>query len=213
MNDSNIAVIEGKWFKGKNISVRSLFDLISDLHFGSPHQYHYEMFNNGDALKEIVLRLASTNNIHNIYFAAHGSKEGVFGSNDEIISTTKLANVIKATHGIRGKLDSIYFGSCSFGSIQNLKKLLLSAEGDQIRWIAGYTKKVDFVKSTALDAIFWHEYLEAKCDEYGKQLSTLNRIELVCEEINRQTSGLAKDLGFKVIAYNAKRASSICELI
>ncbi len=213
MNDSNIAVIEGKWFKDKNISVRSLFDLISDLHFGSPHQYHYEMFNNSDALKEIVLRLASTNNIHNIYFAAHGSKEGILGSNEDVISTVKLSNLIKATNDCRGKLDSIYFGSCSFGNSKNLEKLLLSAKGEQIRWIAGYTKEVDFVKSTALDAIFWHEYLEAKHDKDGKQLSTLNRIELVCEEIKRQANGLVKELGFKVIAYNAKRASSICELI
>ena len=213
MNKSNIAVIEGKWFKDKNTSVRSLFDLISDLHFDSPHQYHYEMFNNGDALKEIVLRLASTNNIHHIYFAAHGSEQGRYGSNDEEISTTKLTNIIKATNDGRGKLDSIYFGSCSFGNSKNLEKLLLSAEGEQIRWIAGYTKDVDFVKSTALDAIFWHEYIEAKYDKYGKQLSTLNRIELVCEEIKRQANGLAKELGFKVIAYNAKRANPICELI
>jgi len=213
MNDSNIAVIEGKWFKGKNISVRSLFDLISDLNFGSPHQYHYEMFNNGDALKEIVLRLASTNNIHNIYFAAHGSKEGILGSNEDVISTAKLSNLIKATNDCRGKLDSIYFGSCSFGSSKNLEKLLLSAEGDQIRWIAGYTKDVDFVKSTALDALFWHEYLIAKYDKKKNLVRPLNRIEAVCKTVSKQAGGLIEELGFKVISFNAKRANPICELI
>ena len=207
MNDSNIAVIEGKWFKNKNISVRSLFDLISDLYFESPHEYHYEMFNNGDALKEIVLRLASTNNIHHIYFAAHGSKEGILGSNEEIISTIKLANIIKATNDCRGKLDSIYFGSCSFGSSKNLEKLLLSAEGEQIRWVAGYTKDVDFVKSTALDAIFWHEYLD------DNSTTPLKKIESVCQKLKKQASGLIEELGFKVIAYNATQNPAICELI
>lgn len=213
MNKSNIAVIEGKWFKDKNTSVRSLFDLISDLHFDSPHQYHYEMFNNGGALKEIVLRLASTNNIHHIYFAAHGSEQGIYGSNDVEISTTKLTNIIKATNDGRGKLDSIYFGSCSFGNSKNLEKLLLSAEGEQIRWIAGYTKDVDFVKSTALDAIFWHEYIEAKYDKKKRLVSPLNRIEAVCKTISKQVGGLVEELGFKVISFNAKRTNPICELI
>ena len=135
------------------------------------------MFNNGDALKEIVMRLAATNNIHHIYFAAHGSEQGIYGSNEEeVVSTTRLSNIIKTINSLRGKLDSVYFGSCSFGNEKNLERLLLSAEGEQIRWLAGYTKDVDFVKSTALDAIFWHEYIAAKYDSQGRQVSTLNQI-------------------------------------
>jgi hypothetical protein len=67
----------------QNISVRGLFDLVSDINFDSPHNYHYEMFNNGTALQEIMARLASMDNIHNIYIAAHGSEDGLFGSNEQ----------------------------------------------------------------------------------------------------------------------------------
>lgn len=207
MNKSKIAVIEGKWFKDSNISVRGLFDLISDIQFDSPNEYHYEMFNNGDALKEIIKRLAATNNIHNIYIAAHGSESGIVGSSGQSISTTTLANIIKSTNTQRGKLHSIYFGSCSFGNTKNLEKLLLNAEGDQIRWLAGYTKEIDFVKSTMLDAIFWNEYLQLR------KSRSLGKIEMACCRVVEQAEGLIKELGFKVIAYDGRKSNPVCELI
>lgn len=150
MNKSHIAVVEGRWFKGRNVSVRSLFDLISDLHFDSPHEYHYEMFNNGAALTEILPRIVSTNNIYNVYLAAHGSAEGVFGSNGEVVSTETLGDIIDLTNESKGRLDSIYFGSCHFGHCDNLEDLIVKGRGEHIRWLAGYTKSIDFIKSSML---------------------------------------------------------------
>ena len=69
-NETKMAVVEGKWFKDQNISVRGLFDLVSDINFDSPHNYHYEMFNNGAALQEIMERLASKNNIHHTIYCS-----------------------------------------------------------------------------------------------------------------------------------------------
>ena len=66
-NETKMAVVEGKWFENQNISVRGLFDLVSDINFDSPHNYHYEMFNNDAALQEIMVRLAKKDKIYNIY--------------------------------------------------------------------------------------------------------------------------------------------------
>jgi len=205
-NKTKIAVVEGKWFENKNISVRSLFDLVSDINFDSPHEYHYEMFNNGAALKEIMVRLASTDNIHHIYIAAHGNDGALFGSNEnEEISLAKVRNAIKDINDCHGKLNSIYFGSCSFGNSSNLESLLLN--GDiQLRWIAGYTKNVDFVKSSVLDALFWHTYIE------DDSSTPLQKIQRVCKSIRRDASGLIDELGFKVLAFDGRSSTPIMEL-
>lgn len=205
-NQTKIAVIEGKWFKNKNISIRSLFDMVSDLHFESPHEYHYEMFNNGSALQEIMKRLASTDNIHHLYIAAHGSESGLYGSNeDEETSLAKVRNAIKDINKSHGKLNSIYFGSCNFGHYSNLEDLLLNGN-IQLRWVAGYTEEVDFVKSSVLDALFWNTYIT------DDSSTPLQKILNVCESLIKEAPGLIEELGFKVLAYNGKKDKSVMEL-
>jgi len=205
-NKTKLAVVEGKWFKNKNTSVRSLFDLISDINFDSCHEYHYEMFNNGDALKEIAERLGSTNNVYNIYIAAHGNCGAICGSNEEEVSLAKVRNVIKNITDARGKMHSIYFGSCNFGSYANLKSLLIKGHNNQIRWIAGYTESVDFVKSTVLDALFWNLYISNDAS------TPLQKIKEVCDTLLDEAPGLVKDLGFKVLAWDEKFENPIIEL-
>lgn len=204
-NETKIAVVEGKWFKGKNTSVRGLFDLISDINCGSPHKYHYEMFNNDTAFQEIIARLASTDNIHNVYIAAHGSEEGLYGSNGKVITLTKVRNSIKKINKSHGKLSSIYFGSCNFGNDTNLEDLLLN--GDiQLRWVAGYTESVDFIKSSVLDALFWNLYIS------NNSSTPLKKIKEVCDELLYEVPGLIKELGFKVLAYDGKFDHPVIDL-
>jgi len=38
---TNICVIESKWWAETNTSVRGMFDLLADLHTGTPHGYEY----------------------------------------------------------------------------------------------------------------------------------------------------------------------------
>ena len=209
-NETKMAVVEGKWFKNQNISVKGLFDLVSDINSDSPHNYHYEMFNNGAALQEIMARLASKNNIHHIYIAAHGSENGLFGSNGKKISKTIIKNSIKKINGSRGKLKSIYFGSCNFGNYLNLEELLrerlLSNGNIKLRWVAGYTKEIDFVKSAVLDTLFWDLYIN---DESSTVLETVNN---VCGTLLQDAGGLVEKLGFKVLAYDGRRSHPIMDL-
>lgn len=204
-NESTIAVIEGKWFPNKNQTVKSFFDFICDLHFENQHAYHYEMFNNGTAFQEILPRMCKTDNVRNLYIAAHGDENGIFGSDETPISITKIKNAIRELNDTEGRLHSIYFGCCLFGNGQNLHDLLTAT--DRLRWIAGYTKSIDFVESTVLDALFWSKYLSL--DEG----TALVKIKVVCDALKQDAGGLVARLGFKVIARDARFASGIIELI
>ena len=68
-----LAVVESRWERKKNYSIRSIFDLISDLSYGDTHGYHYEMVNDERALREIVSRQRQTRGIRALYIA------GAFG--------------------------------------------------------------------------------------------------------------------------------------
>ena len=162
------------------------------------------MFNDGAALQEIMERLASKNNIHHIYIAAHGSENGLFGSNGEKISKTIIKNTIKRINGSRGKLESIYFGSCNFGNYSNLEELL-EYGNSKLRWVAGYTKEIDFVKSSVLDTLFWNLYI----NESSTVSETVNN---VCGTLLQDAGGLVEKLGFKVLAYDGRRSHPIMDL-
>lgn len=70
----DLAVIESRWWRQGNSSVRGLFDVLADIHEDNPASYHYEMFNNRASLNEIVRRAARRHD--NIYIGAHGRYSG-----------------------------------------------------------------------------------------------------------------------------------------
>lgn len=205
MNHSQVAVIEGKWEKNRNLTVKSFFDFVCDLHFDSQHAYHYEMFNNGSAFQEIFPRMCKTDNIRNVYIAAHGDTDGILGSNGEVISMTSIKNAVRELDNTEGKLHSIYFGCCLFGQFRNIHDLLEA--GDQLRWIAGYTKAVDFVESTLLDGLFWHHYITSN------ENTPLLRIVDTYTKLKVDASGLMQRLGFKVAVRDERRTNPIFELV
>lgn len=204
-NESQVAVIEGKWEDGRNLSVKSLFDFVCDLRFRSQHAFHYEMFNNGDALQEILPRMCEIYNVRNVYLAAHGDEKGVYGSNGEAISFTRIKNAVKEIDDTKGQLDSLYFGCCLFGQAGNLHELL--DESKQLRWIAGYTKSINFVDSTVLDALFWQHYFSFT------DSSPLARILKVHKKLKADAPGMIKRLGFKVVVRDNRKTEKVYELV
>lgn len=205
MNQSQVAVIEGKWEKGRNLTVKSFFDFVCDLHFESQHAYHYEMFNNGSAFQEILPRMCQTDNIRHVYIAAHGDSDGILGSNGEVISMTRIKNAVRELDNTEGRLHSIYFGCCLFGQFRNIRDLLEA--GDQLRWIAGYTKSVSFVDSTLLDGLFWHHYINSR------ENTTLLRVSDTYNRLKTDAPGLIQRLGFKVGVRDERHTEPVFELI
>ncbi len=145
------AVVEGRWWRNQNVSIKPLFDLISDLTTETPHSYHYETFGNGDSLCEILGRLSrQKNGIQHIYIASHGGEKGLLGADDKIITFDFITESLKGT-----SFKSIFFGSCLMGRDKLARKILENCPN--LNWVAGYSTKVDWIESSAMDFIYWYQ--------------------------------------------------------
>ncbi len=148
------------------------------------------MFNDGNAFQEILPRMCETDNLRNVYIAAHGDDNGIYGSNGKVVSFTRIKNAVTGLNTTNGVLHSIYFGCCLFGNGNNLEDLL---SGNRLRWVAGYTKQIDFVDSTVFDSLFWSKYIKSP------EKTSLKKIKQVVNELKADAPGLVKRLGFKVV--------------
>jgi hypothetical protein len=190
-----LAVVESRWERKRNYSIRSIFDLISDLSYGDTHGYHYEMVNDEHAFKEIVSRLRQTRGIRALYIAAHGIKDGIRASNGNLIDKRVIFNTLtRRLADETGSLDGVHFGACWFLDERHAFNLLRRhGEGEPgLWWVAGYSKVIDWIDSSALDMFFWQQYLN---DEEG---TALERIHRCAANILRLMPGAHKEMGFEI---------------
>lgn len=202
--ESRIGVMETKWFEHRNTSVRELFNLLSELKYEHHHAYRYEMFGGKEEFSQTFNRLSQKNGIHYIYVAAHGDESNIAGSMGEIISKKRILSAISRADEQSGRLAGLYFGSCSFDHKENMESLL--TKGTKLRWIAGYTKDVDFVKSAAFDLLFFNTLLSYRQDN---ELSELEAILRTAENLNQEASGLMSNLGFSLYVWNQNDAKKL----
>ncbi len=194
MKSINIAVLESRWWEGKNTSVRGMFDLLSDLYCDNHHAYHYEMCNSGAALKEALSRYVNKDeDTHYISIASHGSETGLSLYNKDSISRAEIRNILKRDSSNRA-VAGIHFGSCLFGTEE--LAIFLHAEDISPWWIAGYGATVDFVKSTMLDLLFFQELLN------HKRKDPVRQIHEVSQSLIETVPGLIKALDFGVYFYD-----------
>lgn len=192
---TKIAVIESNWYKDSNVSVHSLFDVISDITCGSPHAYHYERANCEAAMKEAIPRIAKDRRIKYLYIATHGEEDALQLYNGDNFTRTELKNqLIKIKNSSGSTLRGLYLGSCLVGS-SNLADFLF-ADDIAPRWIAGYDKKISWVQSSALDMLFFNELIDA--DSSSGAETPRMKIESIAKFIGKAAPGLVKDLGFGI---------------
>jgi hypothetical protein len=202
---SGLVVLEGRWQKAKNLSVKSLFDVLIDMNFDNPHEYYYEKFANYSSLKAILSDMGRYSGGKYLYIGGHGDENVLWGSID-FISRTQFRNALKGELG--GGYQGIFLGSCLFGSSRNAN-YLFDILPNNIKWIAGYSKSIDWVDSSVLDLLFWNtffSYDSAKC-------TNREIIELTCEEIFETSVGLIEKLGFHVFARRQGRTPGVINLL
>jgi hypothetical protein len=190
---TRIAVLESQWWEGRHTSVRGLFSLISDLtHDGATDKYHYETINSEVAARDSIRRVGGISGVHYLYVACHGDKDGLHLSNGDIISRVKLANDLAAISQSKASgITGVHLGACLFG-IEETAEFVLD-RGNML-WIAGYDSEVDWMKSSALDMLFFNEISGVNED----RTTPLRRIEFVADQIRQMAPGLVRDLGFHV---------------
>jgi hypothetical protein len=189
--DSKLAVIEGKWSDRTNISVKGLFDILSDINFKTPHAYVYEMFCNSASLKNIVSRMGRNPSIRYLYIGAHGSDNAI-GCSGGKVTRRQLKHALSALNA--GAVEGLFLGSCLFGHEENGDFLLNppNSQNPPIKWVAGYNKSIDWIDSSVLDLLFWNKFFESDAT------TPVERIEATGKAIKKLAPGLIKELGFSV---------------
>jgi hypothetical protein len=161
------------------------------------------MFGGEQEFKATFDRMVEKNGIHYLYVATHGEDKKLSGTMGSSISITKVANCISEADYSRGKLVGLYFGSCLFGNTKNLIKLL--ERGNKVRWIAGYDRSVDFIKSSIFDILFFNTLLSFRKDEKNTEIEAIKK---TADQIKRDAPGLIRDLGF--LLYLFEREQYVC---
>lgn len=198
---TGIAVIEGKWWPRSNVSVRALFDLVSEMATDNPHGYHYEMANSEAALKEAIPRIAGYRHCHYLCLAMHGDHDGLQLLNGERLSRTELRNLLVRIAAKKGsKFQGLYLSACTFGT-QSLADHLF-AQPSGIEWVAGYAEEVDWLDSTALDVLFFNQLVYAEASTERRKISD------VSDHLLKIAPGLVQALGFGIYVRGRDGAAS-----
>ncbi len=183
----SILVLEAPW-DAATVKSTSVWPFVSEFsrvvglgayyqtfHGRSSFEHWIEQFNKDDVASPRLL-----------YVAAHGSSGRIQGLQREINGATINEALRKAK-----KISYVHFGSCLFGSQENLDTLLDTAK--HLRWAAGYDQAVDWIDSMALDLMFWSRIgPRDKDDKAKKYLKT----HTLAKGLIAEVPGLARNLGF-----------------
>jgi hypothetical protein len=183
----NLIVAEGHWKNHSNHSVKSLFDLLSDLLHGTGHAYKYVQFADSTAFDSCIKGLAG-GTYEYLYIGSHGTTKGIYGFNNaNPLSRTIIINRIQGMSGL-------FLGACDFGQPETLKKIL--ADTPSLAWCAGYRKSVNWIDSSLLDLAFWK--IHQRFSAASPALTPATLIEQTITELQLKYASLILDLGFNV---------------
>lgn len=222
---TKIAVIESRWHNPsndieRNTTVRPLFEFLANIHYGTHHDFEYEMVGTASALDEALGRLARSRRVTVAYLAMHGGTNGLHLHSGQRVTRTRLRNRLREISGEDGsKLRGLYLGACLFGTPQ-LAQFLLRREIN-ITWIAGYQESVDFVHSTALDLLFFNTWLDVK--QRNRGYTERQRIGAVADRLRAEAEGLIQTplengnadagLGFSIYVRRRGRSGGVRDLL
>jgi len=200
-----IGVIEGNWYDDDgsedNVTVRPLFDFLSDLHYQDHHSYLYHMAETKGAFRHVMKRIAKSKKTKVVVLAMHGNKRNLHLDEGQKIDREFLADcLVEATKEKGAHLTGLYIGACKFGT-REMAEYLFSRR-ISVKWIAGYRKSVDFVDSTGLDLLFFNCFL----DESEKIRKTANRMK-------SRMRGLCDELGFSIYVRKSGSVSGVQDLL
>ena len=208
---TRIGVLETSWYRGSNLAVRPLFEVLSHLNTTSGVDgYLYERFTGKKSFADAMQFLIASRKVSYIYVACHGKeprrgqkiaygKIDLEAGNTEPISRSEIRNkLFKA----KGTFQGIYLAACFFGTGENLRYLLLDPpqrgrkrrRKNPAKWVASYQTSVPWIESAALDLLFWQTLLDAP----KSKRAVGARIRYVAETLKKACPGLIRRFGFHI---------------
>ena len=131
-----------------------------------------------------------------LYIAAHGSQGRIAGLKRKI-NGRMLSSILKDCSSI----SHAHFGSCFFGTDSNLRSLLSTVP--HLRYVAGYSKDVDWIESMSLDLLMLARLSRRELNEKHARTASMMK------ELVSTVSGLSDALGFTfAYRYGADRVFS-----
>ncbi len=106
-----------------------------------------------------------------------------------------------STSNAAAAVSGLHFGSCLIATKKNASFFLSKAQKTRLQWMAGYTKSVDWVDSSAVDMIFWSKYLlERKRNKSRKnnKKTELQMVKDASSEMKKLMPTVFTELGFNV---------------
>jgi hypothetical protein len=209
MRHTGLAVVEARWWKEGNDSVRPLFETVAGITEGNPHAVRYDMFADEGSLARIIGQIATDPTYHSIYIGAHGDENSIVGLDDASISRTKFRNMLIKSNE-NGIIKGIYFGSCLIGTEKNAAFWLTENSDTNIEWIAGYRESVDWIDSSAIDMIFWSKYLYERKQNKSRKRNKKSDLQILKNSANEMKSlmpSIFTKLGFNI--YYVDRSGTI----
>lgn len=199
MPHTHIAALESRWYPDRNISVRGMFDLVVDIHTNSPHNYDYEMVGSRAAFVEALTRYMTRDTVHYVSVNCHGNDHSLHMTNEETITQTVLRNcLIRAGDQMPSQIAGVHFGACSFVT-QQLCEFLYDMDISPW-WIAGYSRTIGFIESTALDFLFFNKIIAMGIR--NPDMEEMDKIREIAQQLIEEIPGLIRKLQFHIFFRN-----------
>jgi hypothetical protein len=195
-------VAEGHWNNYSNQTVKSLFDLLSDLLKSNSHAYKYVQFADPAGFNSCIKQIKDIDSHKYLYIGSHGDHDGIYGSHGaDKLSFTSIKNRVAS-------FDGLYLGTCEFGRPNTLSKFV---DETGLTWCAGYRKEIDWLDSSSLDLAFWKIF-----QGYNMRPGTKTQTKLIAKtasDLKSKYSSLILDLGFNIaIRHKDEHGSSFVEM-
>jgi hypothetical protein len=193
----SILVLESPWDSG-SIKSKSVWPFVNEFARATGLSAYHQTFSDKSSFRHWVAQYNKEDvaSPKLLYVAAHGGNGRIAGLQKEINGKTIISTVKKAKN-----LRFVHFGSCLFGTENNLEALLQEAK--HLQWAAGYEKSVDWVDSTLMDVMFWRRIASRDEETKGRKTHSITK-ELIAD-----IPGLVKALGFRLQYRYGEKISSI----
>lgn len=209
---TGLAVIESRWWREGNDSVRPLFETLAGIVENNPHFVRYDMFCEEQSLSRIIENLVGSGIIHSVYVGAHGDDSSISGLGDASISRAKLRNIFRKLNQNKS-ISGLYFGSCLVANKSNAAFWLAGKQTTGLRWVAGYNESVDWIDSSAVDMIFWSKYLHERKSNRSRRNNKKSDVEMIksaSSEMKKLMPTIFNQMGFNVYYLDkGKHVSSV----
>lgn len=184
----NIFCLESEWELSKSKKMRdraSMLPLLNFLEQSKGVEYVFRNVASRSDLKYYINQLGykTYKNFHIIYLAFHGTSKAleIPAEKDNPLFFSELADI--SNGGFQGKI--VHFGSCrtlltSDERIQGFK------EQTGAKLISGYTKNIDFIRSSILDFAYFSELVD------------IQNVGAIEKRMKKRYDKLMDDLGFKI---------------